>query len=450
MGSGQLNRMHSDPRWARAVEADAGGQAIAAELLYIALLQEYPAESTLVRRLARLANLRGDAERAVALLSKFRTDRDDDGNLALELAQSLAAAGRPNEAEQTLETLVAASPDHAVGWLVLGRLRELRGDSPGTLKAWYQAVIRSQRHGRWHDSNSTPAQWHDLVVRAIERVRAGRRELFLGAYDDLRLQYGASELRRVDRALAAWMHDWDATPADPRQRPRFFYFPDLPGGPFHDPLLQPWARHLAEAFPEIRQDALRVTAEDRSLPNFIDPSTGGRPDDYVDGEGPNPSWKAFFFYRHGERLHDNHARCPMTSGILESLELCRIHEEAPEILFSVLAPGSHIKAHHGVTNVRLVMHLPLVVAPGCCLRLVDHGDHAWREGRLVLFDDTYLHEAWNNSDRTRMVLLMDCWNPHLSPIEKLAVKQLIEAISGLHLAATPRTRGQRGGGVMQE
>ena len=99
-----MNRMHSDPRWARAVEADAGGQAIAAELLYIALLQEYPAESTLVRRLARLANLRGDAERAVALLSKFRTDRDDDGNLALELAQSLAAAGRPNEAEQTLAT----------------------------------------------------------------------------------------------------------------------------------------------------------------------------------------------------------------------------------------------------------------------------------------------------------------------------------------------------------
>jgi aspartate beta-hydroxylase len=442
--------MHDDHRWARAVEADAAGQNIAAELLYVALFAEYPAEPTLVRRMARLANLRGDAERAVALLSSLPTDPSDDGNVALELAQSLAAAGRSTEAERTLETLVAASPDHAVGWLVLGRLRELRGDSPGTLKAWYQAVVRSQRQGRWRDSGSTPAQWHDLVVRAIERVRVGRRDLFLGAYDDLRLQHGASELRRVDRALAAWMHEWDATPADPRQRPRFFYFPGLPDGPYHDPLLQPWASQLTEAFADIRDEALQVTADNRVLPNFIDPRPGGRADEYVDGDGPNPSWKAFFFYRHGERLDHNHARCPVTSRVLESIELCRIHEEAPEILFSVLAPGSHIKPHHGVSNVRLVMHLPLVVPTGCALRLVDNGDHVWNEGRLVMFDDTFLHEAWNNSDRTRLVLLMDCWNPHLSAIEKLALKQLIETISGLHLAANPRVRGQRGGGVMQD
>lgn len=444
-----MNHLQRDPRWAQAVEADVAGQAIAAELLYIALLREFPGVPALVRRLARLANLRGDAERAVALLSNCRAGAEDDGNVALELAQSLAAAGRSAEAERTLEALVAASPDHTIGWLVLGRLREIQGDSPGALKAWYQAVVRSQRNGRWHDMDSTPLQWRDLVVRAIERVRDGRRELFFGAYDSLRALHGASELRRVDRALAGWMREWDATPVDPRQRPRFFYFPGLPDGPYHDPMLQPWARRLAEAFGDIRDDALRVTVEDGALPNFIDPPDGGRGDEYVDGEGPNPSWKAFFFYRHGERLDENHARCPKTSAVLESIEQCRIHEEAPEILFSVLAPGSHIKAHHGVSNVRLVMHLPLVVPPDCALRLVDHGDHVWEEGRLVLFDDTFLHEAWNHSSRTRLVLLMDCWNPHLSAVEKVAVKQLIETISGLHLAAEPRALGQRGGGVMQ-
>jgi aspartate beta-hydroxylase len=445
-----MSRLQDDPRWARAVEADAHGQAISAELLYGSLLSEHPAEPALVRRLARLANMRGDPERAVVLLGTCAADRDEDGNVALELAQSLAAAGRPADAERTLETLAATAPDHTIAWLVLGRLREIRGDAQGSLKAWYQAVVRSQRNGRWRDLDSTPPQWRDLIVRAIERVREGRRELFLGAYDALRTQHGAGELQRVDRALTGWMREWDSTPSDPRQRPRFFYFPGLPDGPYHDPMLQPWARQLAEAFPAIRAEALSVTGPDRTLPNFIDPAEGGRGDEYVDGEGPAPSWKAFFFYRHGERLDDNHARCPKTSAVLEALPLCRIHEEAPEILFSVLAPGTHIKPHHGVSNVRLVMHLPLVVPPNCALRLVDHGDHAWEEGRLVMFDDTFLHEAWNRSDRTRLVLLMDCWNPHLSALEQVAVKQLIETISGLHLAAKPRVNGQRGGGVMQD
>ena len=53
---------------------------------------------------------------------------------------------------------------------------------------------------------------------------------------------------------------------------------------------------------------------------------------------------------------------------------------------------------------------------------------------MVMFDDTFLHEAWNRSDQTRIVLLMDCWNPHLTSVEKRAVKQLIETIGGLHEA----------------
>jgi aspartate beta-hydroxylase len=80
------------------------------------------------------------------------------------------------------------------------------------------------------------------------------------------------------------------------------------------------------------------------------------------------------------------------------------------------------------------MHLPLVVPPACALNLIDRGEHHWEEGRLVMFDDTYLHEAWNRSDRTRIILLMDCWNPHLNPVEKLALKELIEMITGLHEA----------------
>ena len=76
------------------------------------------------------------------------------------------------------------------------------------------------------------------------------------------------------------------------------------------------------------------------------------------------------------------------------------------------------------------MHLPLSVPAACALNVFGGGEHHWREGELVMFDDTYRHEAWNWSDSKRVVLLMDCWNPHLSPPERQAVQQLIETIAG--------------------
>lgn len=417
---------------ARAMQLEASGQVLQAELLYVDLLKRLPGDVGVSVRLASLAHKRGDSERAIALLQNAAQAHPEDIRVAVELALALAHAQRLGPAIATLENGLGRAPDHPAAWLLLWQLRRATGDSGAALKAAYQAVTRAQRAGHWKDAQTTPAHLLDDVAEAIEAVRLGRRQLFHGAFDDVRRQYGASELTRVDRALSGYLRDWDATPADERQRPKFFYFPDLPSAPYHDPDLQPWAGQLRAAFPDIRAEAIRVLEEDRRLPNFV-PDTA-RVEDYVSGDGPAPAWEAFFFYRRGERFDANHRRCPHTSAALESIELCRIDDQAPEILFSVLKPGSHINAHHGVTNVRLVMHLPLVVPPDCALNLVDRGTHAWQEGRLVMFDDTFLHEAWNRSDKTRIVLLMDCWNPYLSAVEKQAVKQLVETISGLHEA----------------
>ena len=86
------------------------------------------------------------------------------------------------------------------------------------------------------------------------------------------------------------------------------------------------------------------------------------------GHGAKPTWNGIYFYRHGERRTESHALCPRTSAILESLPLARIREHAPEVMFSVLTPGTHILPHRGVTNTRVVCHLPLVVPRGLCDR----------------------------------------------------------------------------------
>ncbi len=105
----------------------------------------------------------------------------------------------------------------------------------------------------------------------------------------------------------------------------------------------------------------------------------------------------------------------------------RIREHAPEICFSILAPGTHIKPHHGVTNARIVVHMPLVVPEGCTLTVGGDPRH-WREGHAWAFDDTFLHDARNASGQTRVILLMDAWNPHLTEAERTAVTEVVEGI----------------------
>jgi aspartate beta-hydroxylase len=103
-------------------------------------------------------------------------------------------------------------------------------------------------------------------------------------------------------------------------------------------------------------------------------------------------------------------------------------------MFSVLTPGTHILPHRGVTNTRIVCHLPLVV-PGDCALVVGGERHVWRVGEAVAFDDTYEHEAWNRGSSTRVVLIIDVWNPHLTAPEREAVTALVEAIGDFNRAA---------------
>jgi aspartate beta-hydroxylase len=411
-----------------------GGQMLQAELLYVCVLKDWPGNIAAMSALAKLALLRDDVPRAIQFLREALQMHPNDAQLSLEYAAALAKTGRLGDAAAVLETALDQTPAFYQGWLLLGQLRDAEGNGADALRAWYEAVTRAHWAGQWRDERTTPAHLHGLVLKAIERVREGKRELLFGSYDQLRRQFGAHELARVDRALTGYLGEWDSTPADPRQRPKFFHFPDLPSTPYHDPFIHPWAKGLQSAYQVIREDALRVLAEDQGLQNFIEPSQNGRLEDYLRGEGGASAWEAFFFYRHGERFDANHARCPQTSAVLESIELCRIADQTPEICFSVLKPGSHIMPHYGVSNVRLVMHLPLLVPLDCALNVIDAGEHHWREGQLMMFDDTYQHEAWNRSDTTRIVLLMDCWNPHLTQVERLAVRQLIEMINGFLLS----------------
>ena len=424
----------TEARLGQAAKLELSAQVLQAELLYTDILKETPDNLDALRAMSRLAHDRGDQGRALTFLEKAHKIDSASGEIGMDYAALLAANGQLREAIDILKDNLKVHPSMYVAWLFMGQLLEHQKESQSALRAYYEAVTRAQRAGAWMDEDTTPDRLFAVVVRAIELVRRGRKELLMCSYNEVRLSGDATELIRVDKALSGYLKEWNATPADPRQKPKFFYFPGLQDSPYHDPFLQPWAHQLKATFPQIRAEALKVWGEDQKFQNFLELSERGRMEDYVRGSGAEPSWEAFFFYRHGQRFDANHQRCPETSALLDSIELCRIGEQAPEICFSVLKPGTHLLPHYGVSNVRLVMHLPLIVPENCALNLVDAGEHHWAEGELVMFDDTYQHEAWNRSQSTRIVLLMDCWNPHLTQIERRAVGILIETITNLQLA----------------
>jgi aspartate beta-hydroxylase len=97
------------------------------------------------------------------------------------------------------------------------------------------------------------------------------------------------------------------------------------------------------------------------------------------------------------------------------------------VLFSLPKPGVKIAPHHGFLNTRLICHLPLVVPNDCGLRLGNEV-HSWKKGELVVFDDSIEHEAWNNSQQNRVVLIFDIWRPELSELEREWVTSLLESI----------------------
>ena len=171
-------------------------------------------------------------------------------------------------------------------------------------------------------------------------------------------------LRRFERALTGYLGEWDARPPDARQRPKFFWFPDLPPGPYHDPMLQPWAATLRDAWQEIRDEAAELLREDRDFVSFLGLKPGQRAPKSHRRRRREPGVGRVLLLRHGVRYDANHERCPRTSALLESIELCRVARQAPEICFSLIRPQSSILPHYGVTNTRLVFHLPLVVPPG--------------------------------------------------------------------------------------
>ena len=371
---------------------------------------------------------------AVELLERARAAAPHDAETYKSLGVAYRAGGDAQRSAQALGEAVRLDPDYYVARLHLGVTLEALGLADEAVAHYFRAVRQAQAQGRWLNEATTPPGLRPIVLAAMRSVDHGRHRLFDRSLAPLRARYGATALTRVEAALAIYLGDIAPNYPDARQRPLFLFFPGIASQPYYDRAQFPWLAALERETDAIRSELLNMLAAEHGFEPFLRFDSAAKVEDYLRGTGGQQAWQGFFFYRHGERRDDNAARCPHTASVLDTLPIVRIREHAPEVQFSVLTPGAHILPHRGVTNTRLVTHLPLVVPPDCALR-VGGVDHAWQEGRCVVFDDTYEHEAWNRSDRTRVVLILDTWHPDLTDVERAAVSDLVEAIGAFNSAA---------------
>ena len=110
---------------------------------------------------------------------------------------------------------------------------------------------------------------------------------------------------------------------------------------------------------------------------------------------------------------------------------------APNCIFSVLQPRTRIPPHTGSTNTRLVVHLPLLL-PGKCGFRVGNETREWKMGEAWVFVDSMEHEAWNDSDLVRVILIFDTWNPFLSEAERELISAMMTAKNAWMIQESPR------------
>jgi hypothetical protein len=212
------------------------------------------------------------------------------------------------------------------------------------------------------------------------------------------------------------------------QQPSAFYFPGLPQIQFYERDRFDWARGLEAATAPIRAELEALIEEGASFQPYVE-AEQDRPAQDFHGMLGDPSWGAFYLWKDGAPVEENAARCPRTVEALGRVPMSRIGTRTPSVLFSLLRPGARIPPHHGMLNSRLICHLPLIVPPGCWLR-VGNETRQWEEGKLLIFDDSIEHEASNPTGRARVVLLFDVWRPELDAAERRAVSAVFEAIDG--------------------
>jgi aspartyl/asparaginyl beta-hydroxylase (cupin superfamily)/predicted negative regulator of RcsB-dependent stress response len=362
----------------------------------------------------------GNAARARELFEQAAGFDPRNPSLWMNLSTALRALGQHDAEDKALTQVLALEPRHLLALLKKGELLALQGKPKAAAKVYQNALQTLAPNTR------LPNFMADMVDKALEAVRrndAAIERFIESRAGAVRTQFTEAELGRAEHGLAAFLGQRRIY----HPQPTFLHVPKLPEDEFYPRKDFPWLAEFEAATAEIRAECERVLREDSAnIVPYIDYPEGVPLDQWAE-LNKSRRWSAFFLWRDGERVDANADRCPKTAALLAGAPTANVPGYAPTAFFSILDRKSHIPPHCGVTNSRLIVHLPLVV-PGQCRFRVGSETREWREGEAWVFDDTIEHEAWNESEVPRAILIFDTWHPALTRGERELIRAAVPAI----------------------
>jgi aspartate beta-hydroxylase len=252
----------------------------------------------------------------------------------------------------------------------------------------------------------------------VERINDAKADFLRGSLNDVLKDASVRERNRADILIG----NLTGKRKPFVQEPLIFNYPHMPAIEFWDRSELPWIAKLEAATSEIQNELKAILVNDsQGLTPYIHYGEG-LPIDQWAQLNHNPDWSAYHLIEAGLRVESHAAQCPKTMAALGEVPFPVLSGRSPVALFSVLKPRTHIPPHTGASNARLLCHLPLIVPEGCRYR-VGGSWREWKVGAAFVFDDTIEHEAFNDSDQIRVILIFDIWNPRLSDTDKAIITQ---------------------------
>lgn len=394
---------------------------------YDKVLARAPAHVGALYRKALLAFQANRLAESVALLRDACAAKPDDVELNFYQGFVLLAAGREQEALVPLERASAINPQWSAPHLKLGVAHLVLGQRDKAQQWFQRALVADPGLRAAVADESNPVALREEIRAALELV-AEREWTIVGAA----LEAGAradpaADLSRIERGFRI-QHGREARVFNhPLRQPKFLYLPDLPATPWFEREHFDWVPMVEQQLPAVRDELQALIREEAEFVPYIS-EQGGESASGTDFSGLAGSmvWNAFHLNLGDRWVEDRCRRCPQTTEVMRAVPAARMRGSAPEIMFSRLQAGGHIVPHFGLMNVRLTVHLGVIIPDQCAIRVGDE-TRGWQEGRVLLFDDSFEHEAWNRSDRDRSVLIFEVWHPTLNAAEIAAIERYFDA-----------------------
>lgn len=360
----------------------------------------------------------GDLQQAESYLLRALALSPNEERLHSQLGQILYRQGKLEEAVLAYEAYWRLNPRNAMLYLALGCLHVEMGNIDKAAQVFSLGEsVDSGLLSIWQRADASPPI-KTMSKTGRDTLCRHHTAMHLDAVDSLAR---AAETRRIRDAVWPLLDEREINYAHDRQRAQVFSIRYAEAPPFFEREELPWCGGLERQFEEIRAEIL----------SGLDLEADGRPylgDGHkLEGEQWEPvvnkmSWASVHLYSQGAVNRSVIDKFPKTLAALAEVPLATFRGNPAEVFVSVLAPGIRIPAHYGVSSAILTVHLPILVPDGCGLMAGDV-TRIPEEGKILAFDDTWEHSAWNTSETERVVLIFEVWHPQLTEIEREAVLQ---------------------------